>query len=66
MLFLGIKGVTVQVFGKHFGKIVEKHFKKKWSPNIVDKNVATVLQKHLSLDSIIYLNHFKLIKNYFN
>ena len=60
------KGVTVQVFERHFWKNVERHFFKKWSPNIVDKNVATVLQKNLSLDSIIYLNHFKLIKNYFN
>ena len=35
---------------------------KKCFPNIVDKNVATVLQNYLSLDSIIYLNHLKLIK----
>ena len=65
-VLVSTQGVQVQAFGKHFGKLVEKHFLKKWSPNIVDKNVATVLQKHLSLDSIIYLNHFKLIKNYFN
>ena len=60
------KGVAVQAFGIHFWKNVERHFLKKLSPNIVDKNVATILQKNLSLDSIIYLNHLKLIKNYNN
>ena len=57
------EGVTVQVFGRHFWKNVERHFLKKLSPNKLDKNVATGTVLH---DSIIYLNHLKLIKNYYN